>query len=156
MACVAAVTAADDGAVAVIKGVVDSLGKPGLEITYDGPYMDRDTGTFRYPVSEIKAGADPLSSAALLFGATATRCGGLLPDEMPFNIVQKIVRGVLPVGWWPDYADDDFRKQFQDTWYGTNEQAALPEFMRSRKSAPPADESPVGEDDAAVDASKET
>ena len=130
----------------------------GIRLTYDAAIMDTDPITglefLRYPISGAEV-VDP-SGVLLIFGALATRCGGLLPDEMPFNIVQKIVRGVLPVGWWPDYADDDFRKQFQDTWYGTNEQAALPEFMRSRKSAPPADESPVGEDDAAVDASKET
>ena len=34
----------------------------------------------------------------------------------------------------PDYADDDYRKQFQDNWYGTSTKADLPEWLRSRPS----------------------
>ena len=135
--CVASAAAVDaNGAAGAIQGALESLGKPGIEVEYGGPYMNRDTGSLTYPVSGVKA-ADPLSAALLALGAGATRFGGLLPDEMPFNIVQKLLRAILPNGLLPDYADDDFRKQFQDTWYGTNEQANLPEWLQSRKSTPP-------------------
>jgi hypothetical protein len=146
-------TAADDSTPAVdaIRGAVESLGKPGFEIVYDGPYMDRDTGTLRYPISGVEP-ADPVSAVALLFGAGATRLGGILPDEMPFNVVQKFLRGVLPYGWFPDLADDDFRKQYQDVWYGTNEVAALPEFMRSRPLSPPTSATSEATADAVADA----
>ena len=144
---VLAAFAADDassGTTNAIQGIVESLSRPGFEVQYDGPYMDRETGTLRYPITGVES-KDPVSAAALLVGAGATRFGGIFPDEMPFNIVQKIIRGVLPRGWFPDLADDDFRKQFQDTWYGTDEEATwLPAFMRSqRATAPPADEPPA-------------
>ena len=130
----AAANAADDGVLGAVQGVVESMGRPALEIQYDGPYMDRDTGTLRYPISGVEP-ADPVSTALLLLGAGATRFGGILPDEMPFNIVQKFLRGIgIPIF---DLADDDFRKEFQDTWYGTNEQANLPAFMRSRRGGQP-------------------
>ncbi len=119
-----------------VRGVVDSLGKPALDVKYDGPYMDRDTGALRYPISGVEP-ADPTSAFFLFLGAGATRCGGILPDEMPFNVVQKFIRGVLPYGWFPDLADDDYRKQFQDVWYGTNEEALLPQFMRSQRAPSP-------------------
>ena len=99
--------------------------------------MDTDPITgldfLRYPISGAEV-VDP-SGVLLIFGAMATRCGGLLPDEMPFNIVQKLLRAVPGVNAIvPDYADDDYRKQFQDNWYGTSEKAALPEWLRSRSS----------------------
>ena len=109
------------------------LNEPGVRLTYDTPVMDFD-GSMRYPIS----GAEIISPSGvlLLFGALATRCGGLLPDEMPFNIVQKLLRAVPGVQLIvPDYADDDYRKQFQDNWYGTGTKADLPEWLRSRPSS---------------------
>ena len=121
-----------------VKSAIGSLSKPGLEIEYMET-MDRDTGELRRPVKSVNM-ADPVGGPLLLFGAAATRLGGILPDEMPFNIVQKLLRGVLPYGWFPDLADNDFRKDYQDTWYGTNQKAEwLPEFMRSRPNVPPAE-----------------
>jgi len=110
----------------------------GIRLTYDAAIMDTDPITglefLRYPISGAEV-VDP-SGVLLIFGALATRCGGLLPDEMPFNIVQKLLRAVPGVNAIvPDYADDDYRKQFQDNWYGTSEKAALPEWLRSRSSS---------------------
>ena len=60
----------------------------------------------------------------------------MLPDELPFNIFQKVLRAVPVVrAVVPDYADDDYRKQFQDNWYGTSTKADLPEWLRRRSSA---------------------
>jgi hypothetical protein len=125
-------------AIKSVSSVIDILSKPGLEIEYMET-MDPDTGKLRYPIKSVNL-ADPLGGPLLIFGAAATRLGGILPDELPFNIVQKIVRGVLPYGWWFDLADDDFRKQYQDTWYGTDLKPNLPKFMRSRTNMPPAEE----------------
>ena len=134
------------------KSALDSLGKPGLKIEYDGPYMDRDTGSLRYPISSVNV-ADPVSGALLFLGAGATRLGGILPDEMPFNIIQKVLRSVgVPI---PDLADDDFRKQFQDTWYGSNEKANLPEGMRSRKIGQLMDGSRVAQETPVVEAEED-
>lgn len=147
---------ADDGAPAfgAVKSAFDSLSKPGIVVEYDGPYMDRDTGSLRYPVKSVNI-ADPVGGPVLLLGVAATRLGGILPDEMPFNVFQKFLRGVLPYGWFPDLSDGDFRKQFQDTWYGTNDQAVLPEFMKSRSTKPPtaaAAPPPAAADGAVADA----
>lgn len=156
----AAAVAADDSPLGIVQGVVETLSKPGLEVKYDGPYMDRDTGTLRYPISGVES-KDPVSSVALLLGAGATRFGGILPDEMPFNVVQKFLRGILPRGWFPDLADSDFRKQFQDTWYGTDETCTwLPPFMRTqnalaeeRPPPPPAPSTAQSESEPADDSS---
>ena len=147
-------------AASITDNIRDSLAKPGFKIEYE-EFMDRDSGDIRSMPTGVKG--DPLAGPVLLFGALATRFGGLVPDEMPFNIVQKFLRGILPKGAFPDYADDDFRKNFQDTWYGTNIQMTdkLPEFMRSRPStwAPTMNnsteteseqESVVAQDDASV------
>tara|TARA_B110001452_G_C15187944_1_gene412574 strand:- start:579 stop:848 length:270 start_codon:yes stop_codon:yes gene_type:complete len=87
----------------------------------------------------------------LLVGALVTRCGGLLPDELPFNIFQKVLRAVPGVKLLvPDYTDGDYRKQFQDTWYSTNTKADLPEWLRSRPSTnrePPSSDEDGEEDD---------
>ena len=109
----------------------------GIRLTYDAPIMDTNpiTGNdfLRYPISGAEV-VDP-SGLLLIFGALATRLGGLLPDEMPFNIVQKVLRAVPGLNVIvPDYADDDYRKQFQDNWYGTSTKADLPEWLRSRSS----------------------
>ena len=73
-----------------LQAAAAALNEPGVKLTYDGPIMDYD-GSLRYPIS----GAEIVSPSGvlLLFGALATRCGGLLPDEMPFNLVQKVLRG---------------------------------------------------------------
>ena len=147
-------------AASITDNIRDSLAKPGFKIEYE-EFMDRDSGDIRSMPTGVEG--DPLAGPVLLFGALATRFGGLVPDEMPFNIVQKFLRGILPKGAFPDYADDDFRKNFQDTWYGTNIQMTdkLPEFMRSRPStwAPTMNnsteteseqESVVAQDDASV------
>eukprot|EP00966_Prymnesium_polylepis_P086937 2012323-Prymnesium_polylepis.1 len=85
---------------------------------------------FSYPIVEAKGtGSGPL----LIFAAVATRCGGLLPDELPFNIGQKILRRVLPFDILPDLDDSDYRKQFQNTWYGTNEEVELPFGLSGKK-----------------------
>ena len=115
-----------------LQAAAAALNEPGVKLTYDGPIMDYD-GSLRYPIS----GAEIVSPSGvlLLFGALATRCGGLLPDEMPFNLVQKVLRAVPGLqALVPDYADDDYRKQFQDNWYGTSTKADLPEWLRSRPS----------------------
>ena len=58
-----------------------------------------------------------------------------MPDELPFNIFQKVLRAVPGLQLIvPDYADGDYRKQFQDNWYGTGTKADLPEWLRSRPS----------------------
>ena len=131
VAFAASATSAD--AASITDNIRDSLAKPGFKIEYE-EFMDRDSGDIRSMPTGVEG--DPLAGPVLLFGALATRFGGLVPDEMPFNIVQKFLRGILPKGAFPDYADDDFRKNFQDTWYGTNIQMTdkLPEFMRSRPS----------------------
>ena len=74
-----------------LQAAAAALNEPGVKLTYDGPIMDYD-GSLRYPIS----GAEIVSPSGvlLLFGALATRCGGLLPDEMPFNLVQKVLRAV--------------------------------------------------------------
>jgi hypothetical protein len=115
-----------------LQAAAAALNEPGVKLTYDGPIMDYD-GSLRYPIS----GAEIVSPSGvlLLFGALATRCGGLLPDEMPFNLVQKVLRAVPGLqALVPDYADDDYRKQFQDNWYGTSTKADLPDWLRSRPS----------------------
>ena len=158
VAFAASATSAD--AASITDNIRDSLAKPGFKIEYE-EFMDRDSGDIRSMPTGVEG--DPLAGPVLLFGALATRFGGLVPDEMPFNIVQKFLRGILPKGAFPDYADDDFRKNFQDTWYGTNIQMTdkLPEFMRSRPStwAPTMNnsteteseqESVVAQDDASV------
>ena len=110
----------------------------GIRLTYDAAIMDTNPITgldfLRYPISGAEV-VDP-SGLLLIFGALATRLGGLLPDELPFNIVQKVLRAVPGVNTIvPDYADDDYRKQFQDNWYGTSTKAELPEWLRSRSSS---------------------
>ena len=68
-------------------------------------------------------------------------------------MVQKLLRAVPGVGGMlPDLADDDFRKSFQDTWYGTNEKAQLPEWMQSRSSSRTPQGESEGEAEAASDA----
>jgi len=121
-----------------MQDALAALDKPGFKFRYDEYMVD---GSLRYLIS----GADVNPSGfVLLFGVCMTRCGGLLPDEMPFNIVQKLLRAVLPPGSFPDYADDDYRKQFQDNWYGTNKKADLPVWLRSRKSSPTSTETQPG------------
>jgi hypothetical protein len=107
----------------------DAFSGPGGSITYM-EVMD-DAGNLRYPVAGISL--DPV----LLLIFAVTRCGGILPDEMPFNVVQKLVRAALPDEWnYLDLADNDFRKDYQDVWYGTNDVCEwLPERMRSRPRA---------------------
>ena len=98
---------------------------------------------FSYPIVEASGtGSGPL----LIFAAVATRCGGLLPDELPFNIGQKIIRRLLPFDILPDLDDNDYRKQFQNTWYGTNEEIELPFGLSGTKQKP---------DAAATDGDKE-
>ena len=110
----------------------------GIRLTYDAAIMDTNPITgldfLRYPISGAEV-VDP-SGLLLIFGALATRLGGLLPDELPFNIVQKVLRAVPGLNTIvPDYADGDYRKQFQDNWYGTSTKAELPEWLRSRSSS---------------------
>ena len=127
---VARAAAASDGG--ALEAAAAALNAPGVKLTYDGPVIDYD-GSLRYPIS----GAEIVSPSGvlLLVGALVTRCGGLLPDELPFNIFQKVLRAVPGVKLLvPDYADGDYRKQFQDNWYGTNTKADLPEWLRSRPS----------------------
>ena len=138
-----AAAAAPEAAVALdgpAQDLIQRLGSGGVTVQYDGPYMVRETGSLRYPVSGLSF--DPL----LLLIAAATRCGGILPDELPFNLFQKMVMALLPDSWLVmDLADDDFRKNYQDTWYGTNEVATwLPVRMRSRRGGkPPGSSSPA-------------
>ena len=117
-----------DASLATSDTVLDSLARANGAISYDGPYMD-DYGAMRYPIKSISL--DPLLILVMAF----TRCGGILPDELPFNLAQKALRAILPDNWnIIDLADDDFRKAYQDTWYGTSEEAAwLPERMKSRR-----------------------
>lgn len=110
----------------------------GIRLTYDAAIMDTNPITgldfLRYPISGAEV-VDP-SGLLLIFGALATRLGGLLPDELPFNIVQKVLRAVPGLNTIvPDYADGDYRKQFQDNWYGSSTKAELPEWLRSRSSS---------------------
>jgi hypothetical protein len=106
------------------------VASPGLEIEY-GEYMDASTGRLIYPIEGTKLTS---SGPLLLLGAGATRLGGILPDEMPFNIVQKVLRAIPGVRRViPDLRDDDTRKQYQDTWYGTDLSASLPKVLRSRR-----------------------
>lgn len=94
------------------------LASPGFELNRD-LVMD-DTGQLLSPISGAKI------NPVLALGAAVTRCGGILPDEAPFNLVQQLLRAVLPKGIIPDYADEDFRKQFQGKWYGTDDDVQLP------------------------------
>ena len=111
----AAVTASSgdiaDFASAIGSAYNKYLAQPGLEIQY-GEYLDNESGQFVRPVEGAKLTS---SGPLLLLGAGATRCGGILPDEMPFNIVQKALRAVLPAGVMPDLRDGDMRKDYQDT-----------------------------------------
>lgn len=108
------------------------LASPGLELQY-GEYLDPTTGQMVYPIEGTKLTS---SGPLLLLGAGATRLGGILPDEMPFNIVQKAIRAIPGFGrLLPDLRDSDPRKQYQDTWYGTDVSASLPKGMRSRQEA---------------------
>ena len=132
----------------------------GIRLTYDAAIMDTNPITgldfLRYPISGAEV-VDP-SGLLLIFGALATRLGGLLPDELPFNIVQKVLRAVPGVNVIvPDYADDDYRKQFQDNWYGSSTKAELPEWLRSRSSSnvltrPPPSAAEGGEGEKEVEA----
>ena len=83
-------------------------------------YMDPTTGALTTPIS----GADfSPSSIVLLLFFVATRGGGIFPDEKPFNLVQRWVRARLrPFGIsWFDYAPNDERRQWQDSWYGQDD-----------------------------------
>uniref|UniRef100_A0A7S2CZK5 Uncharacterized protein n=1 Tax=Haptolina brevifila TaxID=156173 RepID=A0A7S2CZK5_9EUKA len=104
------------------------LTRPGVSLDRSTAYMDRSTGQITYPISGM--GIDPL----LAFAFAATRFGGLLPDELPFNLVQKAVRAALrPLGIpFFDLRPGDERLQWQDTWYGTGEEAKLPFGMARR------------------------
>jgi len=111
----------------VFEGYRRYLASPALQLERGGPYMSANPlsgdAEFSYPIT----GARQADGAPLLvFGFLATRGGGIFPDELPFNIFQKILRRVLPDGAIPDYPKGDYRRQFQDTWYGTNEKADLP------------------------------
>ena len=106
-------------------------GQPGFTLEYED-YMTEDGDIRSAPTKAKLTESGPL----LLLGAGATRLGGILPDEMPFNIVQKLLRLIPGVNAiLPDLADGDPRKQYQDTWYGTDFKASLPEAMRSRSEA---------------------
>lgn len=87
--------------------------KPGVALERSQAYMDAD-GVMTYPISGVQV--DP----TLAFFAAATRFGGLLPDEKPFNLVQMAVRRALkPLGiGFFDLKPDDERRQWQDKWYG--------------------------------------
>ena len=134
-----------------LDGYKNFIAGPGFKLERDGPYMKTNPVSgqeeFIYPI----VNAEPLSSAPLLiFGAAATRLGGLLPDELPFNIFQKILRRVLPDGVIPDLADNDYRKRFQNTWYGTNKVIDLPWGLNGKPPAPEPKEGAtetVGSDD---------
>ena len=81
---------------------------------------------------------DSRVAALLIFAFAATRGGGIFPDELPFNLVQKAVRaGLKPFGvGFFELAENDERRQWQDKWYGQEEDVKLP-FGMSR--APPRD-----------------
>ena len=118
------------------------LGKPGFELQY-GEYLDPASGQMIHPIEGTKMTS---SGPLLLLCAGATRLGGILPDEMPFNLVQKCLRlipGVSRV--LPDLRDGDPRKAYQDTWYGTDVSASLPKAMRSRRQEAPSEGSAGGE-----------
>ena len=115
------------------------IAAPAFKLERDGPYMKTNPVSgqeeFIYPI----VNAEPSSSAPLLiFGAAATRLGGILPDELPFNIFQKILRRILPDGVVPDLADGDYRKRFQNTWYGTNKVIDLPFGLSGEPANAPA------------------
>lgn len=67
------------------------LGQPGF-VVERMDVMDAD-GVITHPITALQPTA---SGPILIFFAAATRCGGILPDELPFNIVQKALRAVLP------------------------------------------------------------
>ena len=82
------------------------------------------------------------------------------PAELPFNIVQKLLRLIPGVNAiLPDLKDSDPRKAYQDTWYGTDISASLPKAMRSRTSpvtpSPPSDEDAEREREGAAGAGAE-
>ena len=102
---------------------------PGVALDRSQPFMDRVTGEITYPI--MGADFDPF----LLFFAAATRLGGLLPDELPFNLVQKAVRATLRpfgIGFF-DLQEGDERRQWQDKWYGTTQTIKLPFGMNEVK-----------------------
>lgn len=133
-AAVAAAASADvpaigaDAVVAAPSFFYKYLGSPGIELQYE-EYMT-EAGELRSGVAGTKLTS---SGPLLLLGAGVTRCGGILPDEMPFNIVQKLARLIPGVDRiLPDLSDNDERKSYQDTWYGTDVKASLPPWLRSR------------------------
>ena len=86
-------------------------------------------------------------------------CVCVCPDaaELPFNIVQKLLRLIPGVNAiLPDLKDSDPRKAYQDTWYGTDISASLPKAMRSRTGpvtpSPPSDEDAEREREGAAGA----
>lgn len=122
-------------------------GQPGVKLEYE-EYMDAAGNIRSAPTKASLTESGPL----LLLGAGATRLGGILPDEMPFNIVQKLLRLIPGVNAiLPDLSDTDPRKQYQDTWYGTDFKAKLPEAMRSRRRAAEDSSGEDGSEEVAAD-----